>query len=118
MIYGNQWDEVMDWLVDTGMSSDDVNVDSSSWGNYNTASGGTGEKQNSGSNPAWQANNIYDLAGNCYEWTQEAYYTDFRVPRGGYYSSSGSDGPASDRSSYSPRSNDSRGSSRVALYIK
>ena len=27
--------------------------------------------------------NIYDLAGNCYEWTMEAYNTDGRVSRGG-----------------------------------
>ena len=29
--------------------------------------------------------NIYDLAGNCWEWTMEAYTTDRRVLRGGYY---------------------------------
>ena len=29
--------------------------------------------------------NIYDLAGNCAEWTMEAYGTDCRVVRGGYY---------------------------------
>ena len=29
--------------------------------------------------------NIYDLAGNCYEWTMEAYRTYGRVIRGGYY---------------------------------
>ena len=96
MIYGNQWDEVMDWLVDTGMSSDLVNVDSSSWGNYsdyNTANGyeegneryealvGTGVLP-AGSSEYWQANNIYDLAGNCYELTQEARYINPRVNRG------------------------------------
>ena len=29
--------------------------------------------------------NIYDLAGNCYEWTMEAYDTLYRVYRGGFY---------------------------------
>ena len=29
--------------------------------------------------------NIYDLAGNCREWTMEAYYADRRVIRGGSY---------------------------------
>ena len=28
--------------------------------------------------------NIYDLAGNCLEWTMEAYNTNYRVGRGGY----------------------------------
>ena len=30
--------------------------------------------------------NIYDLAGNCYEWTMEAYDATYRVLRGGRYS--------------------------------
>ena len=123
MIYGNQWDEVMDWLVDTGMSSDLVNVDSSSWGNYNNSSGAaatnSGSKRASGYNEAWQANNIYDLAGNCWEWTQEAIRTNLRVYRGGDYYRSGSYGPASDRLiGYLPSNLGSYGSSRVALYIK
>ena len=29
--------------------------------------------------------NIYDLAGNCWEWTMEAYFTGTRVRRGGDY---------------------------------
>ena len=33
------------------------------------------------------ANNIYDLAGNCDEWTQEAYDAIGRVARGGGYES-------------------------------
>ena len=122
MIYGNQWDEVMDWLVDTGMSSDLVNKDSSSWGNYSNSTGAaatdSGSKQPSGTNEAWQANNIYDLAGNCWEWTQEASYTRYRVVRAGGYDGSGSYLPASHRSGSNPSNNGSGGSSRVALYIK
>ena len=114
MIYGNQWDEVMDWLVDTGeKSSSEVNTNSASWGNYSSNT-----KRASGYNEAWQANNIYDLAGNCWEWTQEAYNTDFRVNRGGYFSESGSYNPASDRSHDHPNNLYSSFSSRVALYIK
>ena len=30
--------------------------------------------------------NIYDLAGNCYEWTMEVYFKNYRVLRGGRYS--------------------------------
>ena len=69
MIYGNQWDEVMDWLVDTETKSNsEVNTNSASWGNYNNSTGAaatnSGSKQTSGKNEEWQANNIYDLAGN------------------------------------------------------
>ena len=78
MIYGNQWDEVMAWLKETEFASDTSKVDndSSSWGNY------SGTKRASGYNEAWQANNIYDLAGNCFEWTQEANKKQYRVFRG------------------------------------
>ena len=88
MIYGNQWDEVVDWLVDTGAKSDsEVNIDSNTWGNYSNSSGaaaveGAGEPQNAGHSDAWSANNIYDLAGNYYEWTQETNYTTNRLGHG------------------------------------
>ena len=50
-----------------------------------------------GSNPSYQQNHIYDLAGNVYEWTMEVYSTDWRVSRGGDYLSTGFDTPASCR---------------------
>ena len=59
--------------------------------------------------------NIYDLAGNCLELTMEACGTDFRVTRGGTYSSAL---PVSVRYTfYTGSSNDSR-SFRPTLYIK
>ena len=122
MIYGNQWDEVMAWLVATGDKTEaQVNENSADWGNYKDSTGAaatnSGSKQTAGKNEAWQANNIYDLAGNCWEWTQEASNTFHRVYRGGFYSSfSGSVNPVSFRSSYYP--NDSGyNSSRPALYV-
>ena len=125
MIYGNMWDETMQWLIDTGAKEEsDVNTNSSSWGNYSDSSGnadieGAGSPQNSGYSDYWSANNVYDLAGNYRDWTQEAYNTDFRVYRGGYYRNSGSDGPASDRHGYLyPYNSSGYYSSRPALYIK
>ena len=123
MIYGNQWDEVMDWLIDTGAkTSSEVYLNSSSWGNYRDSTGeaatGKGTKRASGYNEAWQANNIYDLAGNCWEWTQEASHTSGRIDRGGYCSASGSSYPASDRNVDRPSNSSSDYSSRPALYIK
>ena len=124
MIYGNQWDEVMDWLVDTqGKTDYEVNTDSSTWGNYSNSSGaaaveGAGELQDSGHSDAWSANNIYDLAGNYRDWIQEAIYDHSRVSRGGYCNNSGSGNPASDRDYDRPYNTGSIGSSRVALYIK
>ena len=82
MIYGIQWDAVCSWLEQSGF---DIN-DSSSWGNYEDSSGnadidGAGSKQDTGFSEYWKANNIYDLAGNCCEWTQEASSTSSRVLR-------------------------------------
>ena len=109
MIWGCQWDVTMNWLISSGAkTSDEVNKDSSTWGNYNNYNAannyteGTagyeknaGSPQNTGSSENWKANNIYDLAGNCWEWTQEAGSTDGRAYRGGYYNGYGSSYPAS-----------------------
>ena len=118
MIWGCQWDVTMNWLISSGAkTSDEVNKDSSTWGNYrnyNTANNYTegtagyeknaGSKQNTGSSENWKANNIYDLAGNVEEWTQEAYDTLYRANRGGTYNNVGSNIPASVRynGGYSP----------------
>ena len=128
MVWGCQWDVTCKWLSEHGY---DIN-DSSSWGNhsdYNTKNNytegnekyeaGAGEKQKTGSSENWKANNIYDLAGNCREWTQEADSTDYRAIRGGGYHDDGSNGPASDR--YDGRPGDSSYdllASRASLYIK
>ena len=123
MIYGNQWDEVMAWLVKTGEKTDsEVNSNSASWGNYSNSTGnaatGSGTKRTSGYSEYWKANNIYDLAGNCRDWTQEADDTNGRVDRGGSFYDSGSDIPASDRHDYGPYRSNSASSARSALYIK
>ena len=110
MIWGCQWDVTMNWLISSGAkTSDEVNKDSSSWGNYQETSvkaddgtteikaSGTSAKLNTGKTTFTMANNIYDLAGNVYEWTQEASDTYVRASRGGDYYNNGSGSPASDR---------------------
>ena len=103
MIWGLQWDATCNWLDNSGFSI----TDSSTWGNYedNTADG-HGSKQNTGFSENWKANNIYDFAGNFFEFTQEASSTGYRASRGGVYGSYGSRNPASVRGngkSYQPR---------------
>ena len=120
MIYGNQWDEVMSWLVKTGeKTNSEINSNSASWGNYRDSTGnaatGSGTKRTSGYSEYWKANNIYDLAGNCRDWTQEAYSPYDRVSRGGTI---GSGYPASDRDINAPGGSTSYLSGRSALYIK
>ena len=119
MIYGVQWDAVCDWLEQSGFNTDS---NSSSWGNYNNSSDnaaieGAGSKQNTGYSDYWKANNIYDLAGNYYEWTQEANSTGYRISRGGGYNGSGSLYPASARFSNDPNVSSNAYSSRATLYM-
>lgn len=74
LVTGTQWDTIMRWLE---VSNIDVH-NSISWGNYNNstspANTGNYELGNlklSGSNENWKAKNIYDLAGNLAEWSNE-----------------------------------------------
>ena len=125
MIWGCQWDVTMNWLISSGAkTSNEVNKDSRSWGNYSdskenakvtvTEEDGTttnkyGRKQNTGYSEYWKANNIYDLAGNCSEWTQEASYTSSRANRGGGYGGNGSSFPVSGRGGFTPDHSDGDG---------
>ena len=114
MIWGLQWDATCKWLA---TSNFDI-TNSSTWGNYsdNTATG-HGSKQNTGYSESWKANNIYDFAGNCWEFTQEAYDAAYRVSRGNYYSNSGSVNPASGSIYNIPSSTNSGYGSRPTLYL-
>ena len=94
LIYGIEWDSVLQWAIDSqAITKNDVQKDSSSWGNYNS-----GSKQQGGTNEYWKLNNIYDIAGNVWEWTQEKYSTGIgRAYRGGHCYDSGDDSPAAFR---------------------
>ena len=114
MIWGCQWDVTCNFIANKGEQKSITN--SSSWGNYSNSEGdakvietenGTetkkyGTKQNTGYSEYWKANNIYDLAGNYYEWTQETSDTNYRASRGGSFSNYGTDSPASNRGSSCP----------------
>ena len=106
LCYGVQWDVALKWIDPnyTGFAKD-----SSGKGYYDESSLSTtgyhAEKK------------IYDLAGNVSEWTMES-STNHRVLRGGVYSYSGSNIPASDRSGYYPSSDSNDGIGfRVTLYL-
>ena len=114
MIWGLQWDATCNWLVSSGFNI----TDSTSWGNYkNNTADGHGSEQNTGFSESWKANNIYDFAGNCFEYTQEANNTDRRALRGGSYGYNGSNSPASSYGVSSPNSTYSYYGSRPTLYL-
>ena len=124
LMYGVEWDSVLNWLKDNAtissstsgvtrpMDIDDIQVNSSSWGNYSNSTGdavtNSGELQDTGYSEYWKANNIYDLAGNARETTQEAYSVVDGIlgelinvltvaSRGGVYSENGDGNPAAYR---------------------
>lgn len=74
---------------------------------------------NTGAHENWKAKNVYDMAGNVMEWTEESFPADeSHVLRGGSYSSEGAYSPAAYRSiSFTAMYNVSYGF-RVALCIK
>ena len=110
MIWGIQWDLACDFISKKGEQKSITN--STTWGNFLDSTGNAavmdgetkkyGSKQVTGFSEYWKANNIYDLAGNCWEWTQEANNTNSRASRGGSYGDNASSTPASCRSSGTP----------------
>ena len=114
LIYGVQWDAIMNW-IDSDYSKEDGSCNS-----FVSDSTGQGWYNQSSATRCgyYQKNNIYDLAGNVAEWTMEAYSSDGRVHRGGYFYGSGSDYPASIRLNNTPGygGGDFIGF-RVALYL-
>ena len=77
MIWGCQWDQVCRFISTLGDNKVSSLDNSTSYGNY---SGSTDYKTGTRNNCI--TNNIHDLAGNCWEWTQEAYDTYCRASRG------------------------------------
>ena len=87
MIWGSQWDRTLMWLIESKSKSiAEICDDSTSWGNYrNNSEPGAGSRRPTGYSETWKANNIYDLAGNVWEWTLEAFsYYNWQL-RGGCY---------------------------------
>ena len=101
------WDRTLNWLEETKTVTRAELFDSTSWGNYkNSQFNFTGKYSTdhgdtftdvttstqkpesdfyllgTGVTEYTKRNNIYDLAGNCWEWTTESYSSDNRVSRG------------------------------------
>ena len=71
-----------------------------------------------GANDNFKVKNIYDVAGNCGEWTMETNSTNLRINRGGSCDMSGAMSPPSYRSSTDPANGSAYCSFRPTLYIR
>lgn len=119
LIYGAQWDSIMHWATIEGKNVSSSNA----WGNYNdstnNAATGAGEANmtyTTGKNDAWITNNIYDIAGNNWEFTMEC-NGDGRITRGGSYVHEGVARGASRRSDSTTKTIGHGISFRPVLYI-
>ena len=132
MIWGCQWDQICNFISTykegNVIKQRDINS-SVTYGNYRDAEGDAkvivggenkyGSKQVTGYSEYWKANNIYDIAGNCSEWTQEAYSYYNRCNRGGSYSGKSSFYPVTNRSELYPNMTSYNGvTTRPVLYIR
>ena len=137
MIWGIQWDETLKWLIDTGEKTySEVGSDSTSWGNYYnnsftyytntskstaTKNSGTSKRIPSGAYDGANANNVFDLAGNVWDWTCESDGSgtgSTRYLRGGSYNNYGYNGYAANRGGDIPYNSYDFIGLRCALYIK
>ena len=93
MIWGCQWDQMLK-VIYASDSAKWIAGDSSSWGNYynvtfdyedngtKTKAINTSTRIPTGGAERNKGYNIYDVAGNVYDWTLESYNTNYRVIRG------------------------------------
>ena len=100
LMTGTQWDTYLKWVHSNDPSFTMVH-DGRTWGNYtdstspaNTNNYQSGILKATGSNPNWQANNVFDIAGNLGEWTNEIDSSGRYVIRSNSYTGSGSAGNA------------------------
>ena len=118
LLTGKSWDTVCEWLENSGININD----SRTYGNYNDSQSpanvsGYRRKQVTGYSEYWKVKNIYDLAGNTYEWTNEGRSSN-RILRGGNCTFIGSHHPVSYRFNGVVSDASSGRGFRVQLYIK
>ena len=141
LMFGIQWDLVCKYLEVKGrLSVADIKEDSTSWGNYSNvertissdkAKQGSSWTSITGTKPASRVlltagasddtkkMNIYDFAGNEWEWTLEKTSNSYGpcAIRGGDYVFTGSGDPASDRFDNSTTGSSSNVGFRPTLYV-
>ncbi len=114
MIWGSQYDQVIKFIKENKGSTDldpeigHTNIELKSTPDVSGAEGVNDIMKN-----------IYDLQGNYWEGTAQAYNDYLRVERGGFYNrvAVGEFHPASDGWNYDPVSTYSHSTSRATLYV-
>ena len=123
LITGKSWDTTCHWIEGSLKSINELASlkDSRYYGNYENSLAPAKEnsrtKRTAGFNENWKVKNIYDLAGNVWEWTSEACSSYF-IRRGGNFRNDGSGYPVSYRSDDGASDTNDALGFRPRLYIK
>ena len=133
LLTGKAWDRTCHWIEDyiTNLNADSSLTKSQYYGNYYNSTFkyinsskeeveklvNSSEKIPAGSTEYTKTKNIYDLAGNVWEWTAEADSTG-RIRRGGNYNNNGDYYRVSYRYNYYPSNRNGSVGFRSRLYIK
>ena len=108
MMFGSQWDSMLNYIL-KGNSKDKVTA--TKWVTQANV------PNNSKQDEKDVVNNIYDLAGNAYEWTREATGTSQRAFRGGSYDATTS-GSLSSKGGNAPTDQGPILGTRLSLYVR
>ena len=109
MIWGSQYDAMMNWMQKGGVKVSTTTPVTDADRNQDT-------QRRTGAEEKDKLKNVYDLLGNRTEWILEAFHSDLRILRGGDYSRNYS--PANRDYAYFPHDPRNHSSSRLTLYIK
>ncbi len=108
-IWGCQYDAMMKWMKGNGIDVTNATPTAGVEKNEDSTGRITGAPDSKD-----KLCNIYDLLGNSYEWTMEAYDAYDRVDRGGFY---GAISSPSNRNFFNPTSTNGSSSARLSLYV-
>lgn len=119
LVFGAEYDSILEWLIASKSKTiEEIENNSTEWGNYWNRDNALRILLKIGCVDAWEANNIYDLAGNVDEWTQESLGNSRRTKRGGSCRDGGVNCPVSARTNRSASNESEYTSFRAAIYIK
>lgn len=115
LCYGFEWEAIMNFVdsnyYNNECKENSIIIDSSDYGNYSS------KLSKTASDTRYSQKNIFDLAGNVWEWTMEGYSDLYRITRGGSYCMRGDYYSISSEKEFYPSDYYKETGFRVALWI-